>query len=393
MKLCSKKWFFLLGFLVVLAVVAAACGGEEEEEAKAPFKLGVIESATGPGETYGKVAINGKQLAVEEINAAGGVNGRKIELIVEDGKCAAPSAITAYTKLTQVDGVKIILGTSCSGALLGIAPLAERDKVIMFSGLATNPDIKFAGDYIYRTSLSDAFVGIDAGNRIYKDGVRKLATISESTDYAEGVRRETANKFVELGGQIVAEERYASDATDFRSIITKVLAASPDALMLSAQSEFTGGTLQKQLRELGYTGPVYAEVVSVGTTALDIAGEAATGTKGFTTLPDPTNTRMNEMLQRFRAKYGYTTLEWYIGSAYDDVYVAAECLKKTNDDQDVEGFRSCLDGITWSGTIGNFSFDEYGEVIGISNMLVEVLPVAERTTENFGYKVIGPAAQ
>ena len=108
-----------------------------------------MESVTGPGQTYGNVAVQAKQMAVDEINAAGGINGRMLEIIVEDSKCAAQDAITAYRKLTDVDGVKIILGTSCSGAMLGAAPLAKEDGVIMFSGLATNPDIADAGDYIF----------------------------------------------------------------------------------------------------------------------------------------------------------------------------------------------------------------------------------------------------
>ena len=169
------------------------------EEAARPFRIGVMESVTGPGETYGNVAVQAKQMAVEEINAAGGVNGRKIELIVEDSKCNAQDSITAYRKLTDVDGVKIILGTSCSGAMLGAAPLAEEDGVILFSGLATNPDIANAGDYIFRTSMSDAQLGVDTGNTVWADGLRTLATITEATDYAEGVRRTSVEQFEKLG--------------------------------------------------------------------------------------------------------------------------------------------------------------------------------------------------
>ena len=129
-----------------------------------------MESVTGPGETYGTMAVNSKQMAVAEINAAGGIDGRMLELIVEDEKCNAQDSITAYRKLTDVDGVKIILGTSCSGAMLGAAPLAEADGVVMFSGLATNPDIANAGDYIFRTAMNDAQVGIDTGNTLWSDG-------------------------------------------------------------------------------------------------------------------------------------------------------------------------------------------------------------------------------
>ena len=396
--------------LAFLTLALLACGGDKEPPASsaapageaqstptgipaplAPFVIGVMESVTGPGETYGTVAVQAKQMAVDEINAAGGVNGRRLEFVVEDSQCSAKDAISAYNKLTDVDGVKIILGTSCSGAMLGAAPLAEADGVILFSGLASNPDIANAGDYIFRTQISDVQVGIDTGNVLWADGVRELATITEATDYAEGVRRTSVEQFEERGGAVVAGERYGSDVTDFRSQLTKLLNADPDALHIAPQSEFAAGTIVKQVRELGYQGPIYAETISVGTTALEVAGEAATGMKAITADLDPDNKKAQEVLANFRERYDYVTLPWHLGSAYDDVYIAAECLKQTNDDQDADGFRDCMYGITWSGAIGdNYSFDANGEVVGLSRVVVEVLPVAERTEEK-KYKVLGPA--
>ncbi len=389
----KRTWLVLLAIILSLGLVAAACGGddEEEEEVLAPFRIGVMESATGAGETYGTVAIQAKLLAMDEINQAGGINGHKLQLIVEDEKCNARDSITAYTKLTQVDGVKIILGTTCSGAMLGAAPLAERDGVIMFSGLATNPDIAFAGDFIFRTAMNDNQVGIDTGNTMWMDGVRTLATITEATDYAEGVRRESVKRFEELGGEVVASERYASDVTDFRSTLTKLLGANPDAIHVSAQSEFTGGTIIKQLDELGFEVGIYGEIVAVGTTALEIAGEAATGVKGIIAELDTGNPKAASFLGRFRDRYAYTTLQWYMGSAYDDVFITAECLKRTNDDQDAAGFRDCLYDITYSGTIGTYTFDSQGEVTGLANVVAEILPLAERTADNFGWTILGPA--
>ena len=207
MRTPTKKVIVLIWLLPILALALLGCEGDDAPEATTapvptatsapaapdptaapeetgPFRIGVMESVTGPGETYGTVAVQAKELAVEEINAAGGINGRMLELVVEDSKCNAQDAITAFNKLTDVDGVKIILGTSCSGAMLGAAPLAEKEGVVLFSGLATNPDIANAGDYIFRTSMSDAQVGIDTGNTMWADGVRNLATMSESTDYA-----------------------------------------------------------------------------------------------------------------------------------------------------------------------------------------------------------------
>ena len=390
MRFVSWRGVVSLMMAILLIPLAIACDGDDD--ADEPFRIGVMESATGPGETYGRVAIQAKQMAVDEINAAGGINGRMLELVVEDSKCNAQDAITAYNKLTDVDGVKIILGTSCSGAMLGAAPLAEADGVVLFSGLATNPDIADAGDYIFRTSMSDAQLGVDTGNLLWADGVRTLATITESTDYAEGVRRTSVAQFEKRGGQVVGAERYASDVTDFRTQLTKLFGENPDALHVAAQSEFTGGTIIKQARELGYAGPIYSDIVPVGTTAIEIAGDAATGVKAVIADLDPNNAKGQEVLANFRGRYGYVTLAWYLGSAYDDVHIAAQCLEETGDDQDADGFRDCLYDITWSGAIGDdYSFDGDGEVVGLTNVVVEVLPTGERTPENNGYRGLGPA--
>ena len=389
MRLLSNARIAVFGLIPFLALSHLACGILDDGQETDPYRIGVMESLTGPGETYGTVANQAKQMAADEINAAGGIDGRMLELIVEDSKCGAQDAIAAYNKLTDVDGVKIILGTSCSGAMLGVAPLAEEDGIILFSGLASNPDIANAGDYIFRTQISDIQVGTVTGNALWADGIRELATITETTDYAEGVRRTTVAQFEKRGGKVVAEERYASDVTDFRSQLGKLLAANPDALHLAPQSEFTAGTIVKQAREIGYEGPIYAETISVGTTALEIAGDAATGMKAITADLDPDNEKAQAVLADFRERYDYVTLPWHLGSAYDDVHIAAECLKKIGDDQDADGFRDCMYEITWSGAIGdNYSFDSDGEVVGLSRVVVEVLPVSERTADR-KYKVLG----
>ena len=389
MQISSWKRLAGLGLIVILVLAIMACERGGSQGDSAPFRIGVMESLTGAGETYGMVALQSKKMALDEINAAGGVNGRMLEFVVEDSKCNAQDAITAYKKLTDVDGIKIILGTSCSGAMLGVAPLAEEDEVVLFSGLASNPDIANAGDYIFRTQISDIEVGINTGNVLWADGIRRLATITEGTDYAEGVRRTSVAQFEENGGHVVAAERYFTDVTDFKTQLTKLFAASPDALHIAPQSEFAAGAIVKQARELGYEGPIYGETITVGTTAQDIAGDAATGLKAITAAPDPNNEKSQEVLTNFRERYQYITLPWHLGSAYDDVYITAECLRQTSDDQDADGFRDCLYDITWSGAIGNnYSFDENGEVVGLSRAVVEVLPLAERTEENYGYRVL-----
>lgn len=224
--------------------------------------------------------------------------------------------------------------------------------------------------------------------------MRSIATINESTDYAEGARRTTVVQFEKLGGSVVAAVSFTSEVNDFRSMLTKLFAESPNALFLAVQGESSGGTIIKQARELGFDGPIYGESVSTYHTALSIAGDAATGLKAIIPNPHLTSVAGKEFLENFSTRYGVVaTLPWFQGSAYDDVYIAAECLNQINDDQDSSGFRDCLYSLNWSGTIGdNYSFDENGEVVGLSNVVVEILPTSERTEDNLGFRVLGPAS-
>ena len=357
-----------------------------------PFVIGALDSLTGVGESYGLPLSQSKLLAVEEINLAGGINGRMLRLVIEDSKCTANDAITAYRRLVDVEEVKIILGATCSGGTLGVAPLAEKEGIVLFSPSSTSPDITNAGDYIFRTAMNSGLLGIDIANTMWADEIREIVTITEATDYVEGVRRTAVAQFEELGGTVLASERYSSDVIDFRSSLTKLLAEDPGALLLAAQGEASGGTIIKQARELGYEGPIYSEVVPTAPEALSIAGKAATGMKAVVPNPDLSTDIGMKFLSNYRARYdGTAPWPWFQGSAYDDVYIAAACLGMTNDDQDADGFRDCLYDITWSGAIGdNYSFDENGDVVGLSNVVIEILPASERNDENLGYRILGP---
>lgn len=374
--------------LTVLMAAAVSCGGD----AGRPFRIGVMDSLTGAGASYGNAIWQAKQMAAAEINAAGGINGRMLELVVADSRCSAESAIAGYRRLTDDEGVKIILGTSCSDAMRAAAPLAQADGVVMLSASATHPDIARIGDYIFRTALNSRQVGIDTGNAIWADGVRNLATISENTDYAEGLRQVTTARFEELGGNIAAAERFESGVDDFKPLLESLLAANPDALHIAPQSEQSGGGIIRDARAVGYEGPIYTEVVAMGLESLGIAGDAAVGVKAVMVALGPEHAKAQEVAANFAERYGYAPLPWFISSGYDGVYLAAECLRQTGDDQDAAGFRDCLRGITWSGAISaRYGFDADGEIVGLSTAIVEPLPVAERTPANHGFRILGPA--
>ena len=335
-----------------------------------PFVIGVMECITGISDTFGRGAVQAKTMAADEINAAGGVNGRRLELVVEDSQCRADDAILAYNKLTDVDGVKIILGMTSSEGMVGVAPLAESDDVILFSGVSrSNADYAYDGDYIFSSQISDVQAPINTGNVLWADGVRKLATITDNFDHTEDFRRTSVEQFEKRGGAVVAAEEHRDNVSNSWTQLTKLLAAGPDGLLVV--SFWDTGTIIKQARQQGYEGPIYADGGWLGSDALNTAGEAATGMRVITTDLGPDNRTTQEVLANFSEHYPSATLpwylSWYLGSAYDNVYIAAECLKRTNDDQDANG-----------------------EVVGVSSVVGEILPVAERTEER-PYKALGTA--
>ncbi len=363
MRVQKKPLTVLLGLLAVLAIVGLACGGGDDES----ITIGVIQSLTGPGETYGNVALNGIQLAVDEVNEAGGVLGKQIEIVAEDGKCNGTDALTAYTKLVDVDEVSIILGPSCSGEMLGFASRVDDDEVVVFSGLTSNPAISTAGDYIFRNVFSDADVGKRLAEVIIGKDFREVGLIGEATDYIEGVRTEFANNYETLGGAILSAERYTSEETDFSAALTRVLADDPPALVVLAQSEFAYGTLYKQARELGYEGQMFSVEPGLASKVLEIAGDAAEGVIGVLVPQDiEYNPAGAELTQKYVDKHGSISLHYYIGSSYDSVHIIAGCIEDVGSATDTAGIRDCLYGVNrdnqYTGAIGTYGFDSNGDM-------------------------------
>jgi branched-chain amino acid transport system substrate-binding protein len=311
-------------------------------------------------------------MAVEEINSIGGINGRKIEVIYEDGKCNGKDAVTAAQKLINIDKVKIILGGACSGETLAVAPLAEQNKVILFSAFSTSPDITNAGDFVFRNAPSDAQNGKDSAELIFNDRHRNVAVLTENTDYGQSVRKVFKQRFEELGGKIVADEVYSPDSKDYRVQLTKIKAAKPDAVFFIPQNGISGGLAVKQAKELGINVPYYGIVVFSSGDALKAGGKALEGLV-FTDTPglSSENPKAVSFLEKFKSKYPAPASDYEIGARYDSVYIIANALKKCG--EDTECIKNYLYNMDWyNGVIGRYKFDQNGDVVGIKYVIKEI---------------------
>ena len=265
-------------------------------------------------------------LAVDEINSSGGVNGKEMEVIYEDGKCSGKDATSAARKLIDIDKIKVITGVTCSGELLSIAPVTEQNEVIVLSPAASSPTITNAGDFIFRNNPSDADGGrVLAGLIIQK--YKKVAIISENTDYAQAFKNVFIENFKNAGGIVIADEDFIPGTKDFRSIVSKIKPLDFEALLINPQVESAAGTIMNQARELGITAPFYGNIALGGSKVLEIAGKNAEGTI-LTDIPGlkQDNQKAQKFLADFKEKYGPLSFEFYVGAAYDDIYILKEAI-------------------------------------------------------------------
>lgn len=358
-----KKIIWWIVGLVVIVIVIVAIAGVKSSPSGSAIKLGFIGPLTGDAAVYGTSERNVTNMVVEEVNKAGGINGRKIEVIYEDGHCNGKDASSAAQKLINVDGVRLILGGICSVETLAAAPVAEKSKVILFAAFSSAPAVSAAGDYIFRNSPSDNDSGkIDA--ELLAKRYKKVAIISEQTDYSAGLRQVLLERLPKSGITIVDDEQYKGDTKDFRTILLKVKASNPEAIYFNpGTSPQAAGFLVKQARELGITVPAYFNFFMGNVETIKIASSSADGV----IFSDASGLRADKkaLLEQYKARFGTDPgSEYELGAAYDRIQIVVNALKAVGDDPDK--VKSWLYSMPeYDGTIGRYRFDQNGDVVGV----------------------------
>ncbi len=363
----------ILVFLTLLVLILSACeqqpqqtGGKvKQTQAQGTYKIGIMYPLTGDAAAYGVPIQKTTKYAADEINAKGGINGKKIELIYEDSKCNPKDGNAAAQKLINLDKVKVIIGGVCSGETLGAAPVANENKVVLISPSATSPDITDkGGDFVFRLSPSDAFAGVVASNYAYNDlKLKKTAIISESTDYAQGLRRVFKENYAKLGGEIVADETFNSEDTDFRTQVTKVKAANPDAVYLVPQTKAKGVLLVKQLKEAGVSRQLLTAEVMIGRDVVKESGADVDGMIGVEQKFDDKSSKAAPILAKYRQDAKEEApFPAYMSAGYDIVYLLSDAIAKNG--YDGEKIRDYLYSVKdYSGAVGKVSLDRNGDVV------------------------------
>ncbi len=365
----------LLAFLTILVLILSACnqqaaiqqptGGQiQPAQQQGTYKVGVMLPLTGDGAAYGLPLQKSVKIAIDEINSKGGVNGRMLEPVYEDSRCNAKDGNAAAQKLVNIDKVKVIIGGACSGETLGAAPITEAYKVVLISPSATSPDVTKAGDFVFRVAPSDAYAGIVAANYAYTNmEARKAAIISESTDYAQGLRKVFKENFEKLGGKVVSDETYNPEDTDFRTQVTKVKSAEPDVVYLLPQAPAKGILLIKQIKESGLNVQLLTAEVLTGRNVAAENGKDMEGLVGIEQKFDDKNPKAASLLVKYKQQAKEDApFPGYMSGAYDIVYLIADAIGKNG--YDSEKIRDYLYAVKdYDGAVGKLTLDQNGDTI------------------------------
>lgn len=350
-------------FVMATLLALTSCGSSKSDE----IVIGGIFPLSGGVAVYGVECKNGIDLAIEEINAAGGINGKNISLISEDDEGNPEKTVNAYQKLTSKDGVKIVIGSLTSGCTQAITNRAQAQKVIQIAPAATAPAITDAGDFIFRTCFIDPFQGRVGGKFSYETlNARKAAILYDiGNDYSVGLTENFESSFTEVGGQIVAKEAYNTNDKDFNAQLTKIKSANPDVVYLPDYYNVVA-LIAKQLRAQGIETPI------VGADGWDgILGNAnAEVLNGYYSnhyATDSTSPAVQSFVEKFNKKYSKDPNS-FAALGYDSMYILKDAIIKAGS-TDPQAVKVALEETDGNYVTGHLKFDEKHNPIKSAVML------------------------
>nr|PZN65676.1 MAG: ethanolamine utilization protein EutJ [Pseudomonadota bacterium] len=330
----KNRRFALLAGMLAGATLLAGCSGSGSGDAGAAgdtIRIGEFASLTGKEATFGTSSHRGTLLAIKEINAAGGVLGKPLELVYEDNRSMQGESATIAKKLITRDRVVALLGEVASGRSLEVAPIAQQYKVPMISPSSTNPQVTRTGEYVFRVCFTDPFQGRLLANFARNSlKAQKVAILSDvSQAYSVGLAQYFREPWLAGGGTIVADEKYTGGEKDFRAQLTTIKAANPDAILVPGYYTDVG-LIVAQARQLGINVPLFGGDGWEAPELIQIAGaQALEGTYYSTHFsPESTDPRVQQFVEAYKAEYGGQVPDAMAALGYDSVQVLADAIRR-----------------------------------------------------------------
>ncbi len=346
----------LLTVALALSTVAAlftGCSSKSNDT----IKIGGIAPLSGSVAVYGLECTDGVNLAVDEINAAGGILGKKVEYLVEDDEGDPAKSVNAYTKLTTQDGVTMLIGSLTSGCSIAITSTAQAQGVVQIAPAATAVALTDAGNYIFRACYTDPFQGKIGGKFAAANlGLTKAAVLYDvGNDYSVGLMENFVEEFTSLGGEMVASESYITNDVDFNAQITKIKAANPEVVYLPDYYG-TVALIAKQLRAQGLDCPIIGADGWDGLVE-DAGDEVVGGYYSNHYAADSTDPAVVKFIEGFKAKYNGRVPNSFAALGYDSMYMYKNAIEAAGT-TDPAAVRAALEASEGDYVTGHIRFDE-----------------------------------
>lgn len=362
MKKSMKKVFALLLCLVFVLSAGFAQGGSETASKSGVYKIGFIGPMTGDYANYGVLISQSARLAIDEINAKGGVNGNKLELIIEDSEGSPEKGLAAIEKLSSSDKIVGLLGPVFTGVSFAVGERCQNEGLPMITPSGTHRDITAIGDYVFRTVVSDGLQGDVAGAYFYQElGYRNLGCLYVKNDYSQGLYEGMKASFEKNGGRVSAVETAQLGDKDFKTQLTKLKASGVEAIYIPNYTAEMAQILE-QASQLGIKIPFLSCDGFSNPEIYDLAGDYTNGVIYI----GPTQVKESDSYKKFVQKYKDTyqgqAPDSFATNCYDATYVMAEALAKSGNNRKAlrDAIASTKD---FQGVTGTVNFAPNGDLV------------------------------
>jgi branched-chain amino acid transport system substrate-binding protein len=328
-EVVARRSLILLALLALLGLTLS-CAPQNSGEDRSTIKIGFFGDLSGPTFNYGQSAMNGVLMAADQINQAGGINGRKIDIIMDDDKGSPEAAAQVAGKLIATDKVIAIIGAGASGNSLAAAPKAQAARVPLIAPSSTNPAVTQAGDYIFRACFIDAFQGEVMARFAANTLKAKKAAImlDYNSPYSRGLTEFFELSFAELNGQIVIKQSYSQGDSDYRGQLSAIKAAEPDVIYIPGYYGDVA-VIARQARQLGLTMPLLGADGWDAPEMWELGRDALNGSyiSNHYSADDPSEIIQN-FVKQYRQRYGNLTPDAHAALAYDALRFLAEAIQR-----------------------------------------------------------------
>ena len=354
----------------VMALSLAGCsGGSMDDSSSSSAKasgdsitIGTVTTNSGTAAAYGEAEVKGFELAVSEINAKGGINGKKVKLESMDDKGDATEASNAYNKLAGDNNVLAVAGPTISATTAAVAPLADQSKLVTIAPAATSDSIE-TGNYLFRTCFKDSYQGEVAARFAAENlKVKKVAVLYGTGDpYSSGVGEAFAKAAEKLGLEVVDKESSSSaDDTEYSAQLQKIQASGAELLYAPYYYSVAGPYIIPQARSVGFEGYVMGPD---GYDGLKLTGDKSQYNKTYYTThysaDDNTNTKVLDFIKSYKSKNNAEP-NTFAALGYDTIYMIKQAIEKAGENATREDVRNAVAGMTFDGVTGKFTMDKSG---------------------------------